>query len=92
MFHELTMFTHDKGAKFEGTFKPSSTPRGTHVIHLDTRFSNKDWVQTDIRLFLETENLVPMLAALEAIAGEIRFHLYGMTAPAADIWEEWGNV
>lgn len=92
MYHELTVFTHDKEATFKGTFAPPSGAGGSHVIHLDTRFKSKDWQETDIRLFLEAENLEPMLAALEDITAAMRFHLYGMTAPAADIWAEWGNV
>ena len=92
MYHELTMFTHDPEATFKGTFVPCSRPAGTHCIHLDTRFNKVPWEETDIRLFLETKNIAPMLAALDNICAAMRLYLYGNTVPTAGLQEEWNNV
>ena len=92
MYHELTMFVQDKKATFNGYLRSSEHGYVTHCIHLDTRFDNVHWQETDIRLFLETENIAPMLAALDDICAAMRLYLYNNAAPAAGIQEEWRGV
>lgn len=81
----------DREASFTGAFHAYEDVCYGPYLKLVIQKGKDSYDITEFGIFLQKENLGPLLLALDAITTKLRLSLYRISAPGADIWAEWNQ-